>query len=106
MPSTASSTSLIAFDPLVIQRKRLALFFDYEHRFEAYVPREKRVLGYFAQPVLAGDEIVAAIDLKTDRERQKLLMQKWTWIARGPRRDLRRRIEEELNRFERFQLAR
>ena len=94
------------FDPLVIQRKRLALFFDYEHRFEAYVPREKRVLGYFAQPVLAGDEIVAAIDLKTDRERQKLLMQKWTWIARGPRRDLRRRIEEELNRFERFQLAR
>ena len=94
------------FDPLVIQRKRLALFFDYEHRFEAYVPPEKRVLGYFAQPVLAGDEIVAAIDLKTDRERQKLLMRKWTWIARGPRRDLRRRIEEELNRFEQFQLAR
>jgi len=55
------------FDPLVIQRKRLATFFDYEHRFEAYVPKEKRMFGYFAQPVLAGDEIVAVLDLKTDR---------------------------------------
>ena len=33
------------FDPLVIQRKRLALFFGYEHRFEAYVPKEKRKFG-------------------------------------------------------------
>ena len=43
------------------------LFFGYEHRFEAYVPKEKRVFGYFALPVLVGDEIVAALDLKTDR---------------------------------------
>ena len=39
------------------------------------------MFGYFALPVLVGDEIVAAIDLKTDRERRKLLMQKWTWVA-------------------------
>jgi uncharacterized protein YcaQ len=94
------------FDPLVIQRKRLALFFGYEHRFEAYVPKEKRVFGYFAQPVLVGDEIVAVLDLKTDREKQKLLMQKWTWLAKGGRAGLRRQIEEALHRFERFQLAR
>ena len=93
------------FDPLVIQRKRLALFFGYEHRFEAYVPKEKRVYGYFSQPVLVGDEIVAVLDLKTDRERGKLLVQKWTWIARGDRAARRRRIEDELQRFERFQLA-
>jgi uncharacterized protein len=94
------------FDPLVIQRKRLALFFGYEHRFEAYVPKEKRMFGYFAQPVLAGDEIVAVLDLKTDRERQKLLVQKWTWLAKGGRAGLRKQIEEALHRFERFQLAR
>src|SRR6476661_1536185 len=70
------------FDPLVIQRKRLASFFGYEHRFEAYVPKEKRVFGYFAQPVLVGDEIVAVLDLKTDRERGKLLLRKWTWLAK------------------------
>ncbi|TMJ01569.1 MAG: winged helix-turn-helix domain-containing protein [Alphaproteobacteria bacterium] len=94
------------FDPLVIQRRRLADFFGYAHRFEAYLPKEKRVLGYFAQPVLLGDEIVAVLDLKTDRERQKLLVQKWTWIGKGPRASRKRLIEEALHRFERFQLAR
>ena len=93
------------FDPLVIQRKRLALFFGYEHRFEAYVPKEKRVYGYFSQPVLIGDEIVAVLDLKTDRERHKLLVQKWTWIAKDARVARRKQIEEALHRFERFQLA-
>jgi uncharacterized protein len=100
---------LSPFDPLIIQRKRTELFFGYGHRFEAYVPKEKRQFGYFALPVLAGDDIVAAIDLKTDRRKRKLLMQKWSWVgagsARGGRRDLKRRIEEELHRFERFQLA-
>jgi uncharacterized protein len=100
---------LSPFDPLVIQRKRTELFFGYGHRFEAYVPKEKRLFGYFALPVLAGDDIVAAIDLKTDRKNRKLLMQKWNWVGsgapRGARKDLKRRIEEELHRFERFQLA-
>ncbi len=94
------------FDPLVIQRKRLAAFFDYDHRFEAYVPRDKRTFGYFAQPVLVGDEIVAVLDLKTDRTRGKLLMQKWTWLREGARAPLKKQIEEALHRFERFQLAR
>jgi uncharacterized protein len=99
---------LSPFDPLIIQRKRTELFFGYGHRFEAYVPKQKRLFGYFALPVLVGDEIVAAIDLKTDRQNRKLLMQKWSWVgkaARGPRKDFKRRIEEELDRFERFQLA-
>jgi uncharacterized protein YcaQ len=96
---------LSPFDPLVHQRKRLQLFFDYEHRFEAYVPKEKRKFGYFAQPVLIGDEIVAAVDLKSDRERQKLLLQQWTWIGKRSR-SRKQQIEEALHRFERFQLAR
>lgn len=97
---------LSPFDPLVIQRKRLKLFFDYDHVFEAYVPQEKRVYGYFALPVLIGDEIVAAIDLKADREQEKLLIQRWTWIAAGARKENKRRVENALHRFEHFQLAR
>jgi uncharacterized protein YcaQ len=100
---------LSPFDPLIIQRKRTELFFDYGHRFEAYVPKEKRVLGYFALPVLVGDNIVAALDLKTDRKSRKLLLQKWNWVgpaaAKGAHKELKRRIEEELERFERFQLG-
>ncbi len=97
---------LSPFDPLINQRKRLHLFFDYEHRFEAYVPKEKRRFGYFALPVLVGDEIVALVDLKTDREQQKLLLQQWTWLGKSSRRSHKKRIEEALHRFERFQLAR
>ncbi len=96
---------LSPFDPLIIQRNRLKQFFDYEHRFEAYVPKEKRVYGYFALPVLVDDEIVAAIDLKTDRQRQKLIVQKWSWVGSGAPHAHKKRIEEELHRFERFQLA-
>jgi uncharacterized protein YcaQ len=95
---------LSPFDPLVIQRKRLNLFFGYMHRFEAYVPKHKRVFGYFALPVLVGDRVVAAIDLKADRANAKLLLQKWTWLD-GADHSLQRRIEDELHRFERFQLA-
>ncbi len=95
---------LSPFDPLIIQRKRLKLFFDYDHVFEAYVPREKRVLGYFALPVLFGDAIVAAIDLKADREKKALLVQQWTWVGDGSAASHKARIEEELHRFERFQL--
>ena len=97
---------LSPFDPLINQRKRLLLFFDYEHRFEAYVPKEKRRFGYFALPVLVGDDIVALVDLKTDREQQKLLLQQWTWLGKSSRRSHKKRIEEALHRFERFQLAR
>ena len=102
---------LSPFDPLIIQRKRTELIFGYSHKFEAYVPKAKRVFGYFALPVLVDDEIVAALDLKTDRQNKKLLMQKWNWVGSGKktkgesRKALKRRIEEELDRFETFQLA-
>jgi uncharacterized protein len=94
---------LSPFDPLVIQRKRLKLFFGYDHVFEAYVPAAKRRYGYFALPVLLGDRIVAAVDLKTDRAAGKLLQQQWTWLEEVGAEE-RLAIETELGRFERFQL--
>jgi uncharacterized protein len=96
---------LSPFDPVIIQRKRLRLFFDYEYRFEAYVPKDKRVFGYFVCPVLVGDRIVAALDLKTDRQRQQLLVQRWHWVGRGESRAHRQQIHAALHRFERFQLG-
>ena len=95
---------LSPFDPLIIQRKRLKLFFDYDHVFEAYLPAAKRQFGYFTLPVLMGDRIVAILDLKTDRVAGKVLIQQRTDLvdvgAEG-----RAAIEEALGRFERFQLG-
>ena len=69
----------------------------------------RRLAFWHYRGVLAGDDIVAAIDLKTDRKAGELLVQKWSWVGRaagrGARKDLKRRIEQELHRFERFQLA-
>lgn len=94
---------LSPFDPLIIQRKRLKLIFDYEHLFEAYLPAAKRRYGYFALPVLIDDRVVAAVDLKTDRQAGRLLVQKWTWIEE-PGQEAKAAIDAELGRFERFQL--
>lgn len=109
MPAQAPDEELVhilsPFDPLIIQRKRLKLFFGYDHLFEAYLPKEKRVFGYFALPVLVGDRIVAALDLKTDRAAGKLLIQQWSWIDGQGTPELKARIEGELGRFERFQLG-
>jgi uncharacterized protein YcaQ len=96
---------LSPFDPLIIQRKRLRLFFDYDYRFEAYVPRHKRVFGYFCCSVLIGDRIVASLDLKAERTQQKLLVQRWNWTGRGKSRAHQQQVESALHRFEQFQLC-
>lgn len=96
---------LSPFDPLIIQRKRLKLFFGYAHAFEAYLPKEKRIFGYFGLPVLIDDAVVAVLDLKTDRQAGKLLIQQWTWLEGQESAERKARIEAALERFERFQLA-
>jgi hypothetical protein len=96
---------LSPFDPLIIQRARLHAFFEYEHRFEAYLPKEKRLFGYFTLPVLVGGQIVALLDLKTERDQRRLAINKWTWLGKHESARRRRAIEEALHRFEQFQLG-
>ena len=54
--------------------------------------------------MLQGDSIVAALDLKTDRAGQRLLIQQWTALedvgAEG-----KAAIDTALHNFERFQLG-
>jgi uncharacterized protein len=103
-PASANRVHILSpFDPLIIQRKRLKLMFGYDHIFEAYVPAAKRQYGYFAMPVLVDDKVVAAVDLKTDRQAGKLLVQKWTWLEDAGV-EAKTAIDLELGRFERFQL--
>lgn len=96
---------LSPFDPLIIQRKRTSAIFGYDHLFEAYVPKAKRKYGYFSLPVLVGEEIVAALDLKTDRAARKVLIQNWTWMRPDESGRLKGIVEEALGRFEAFQLG-
>jgi hypothetical protein len=51
-----------------------------------------------------GDRFEAIVDLKTDRAARRLVVQSWHWLGNASK-SLRLRIEDELHRFETFQLA-
>lgn len=55
-------TLLSPFDSLIWDRKRTRRLFGFEHSLEAYVPREKRVHGYFTMPLLAGGKLIGRVD--------------------------------------------
>ena len=49
---------LAPFDPVVWDRRRFARLWGWEYRFEAYTPVPKRVLGYYAMPLLWRDRVI------------------------------------------------
>ena len=52
------------FDPLVWDRRRLALVWDWQYRFEAYTPLPKRRFGYYAMPIFFRDQPVGWVNLR------------------------------------------
>jgi uncharacterized protein len=59
-------TLLSPFDSLVWDRKRTQRMFGFEHSLEAYVPKHKRVHGYFTMPLLADGRLVGRVDPARD----------------------------------------
>ena len=49
---------LAPFDPVVWDRRRFEQFWRWPYRFEAYTPAPKRLLGYYALPLLWRDQVV------------------------------------------------
>ncbi|MCW5252791.1 MULTISPECIES: winged helix-turn-helix domain-containing protein [unclassified Streptomyces] len=75
------TTLLSPFDSLVWERARTERIFGFTHRLEAYVPKQKRVHGYFAMPVLAGGRLVGRVD--PAREGRTLVVKQITLDGAG-----------------------
>jgi uncharacterized protein YcaQ len=69
MPSPAAQPPrLIApLDPIVYDRRVTEALWDFDYRWEVYVPPLKRVRGYYALPLLHGERFIGHADVKADR---------------------------------------
>jgi uncharacterized protein YcaQ len=54
---------LAPFDPVVHDRDRFELLWNWTYRFEAYTPAQKRKLGYYALPLLWRDRVIGWTNL-------------------------------------------
>ena len=73
-------TLLSPFDSLIWDRKRTRRMFGFDHSLEAYVPRHKRVHGYFTMPLLAGGRLAGRVDPGRDG---RTLVARKVWMERA-----------------------
>lgn len=94
---------LSPFDPALRDRTRAQRLFGFDYRIEIFVPAARRKYGYYVFPLLEGERIVGRIDMKAERDSDRLHVTalwpekgvRWT----GPRQT---RLEAELTRAARF----
>lgn len=95
---------LAPFDPVVWDRRRFELLWEWRYRFEAYTPLAKRKLGYYALPLLWRDRVIGWGNVSVKAGVMAVAL---GYVAgRPPRgRDFARELEAEIERMRVFLAA-
>jgi uncharacterized protein YcaQ len=92
---------LAPFDPIVWDRGRFELLWDWAYRFEAYTPVKKRKLGYYALPLLFRDRVIGWGNLAYAEK--NLTVELGFVSGKAPReRTFKRELEREIEHMRRF----
>jgi uncharacterized protein YcaQ len=92
---------LAPFDPIVHDRTRFELLWNWTYRFEAYTPAPKRKLGYYALPLLWRDRVIGWTNLTV--KNGALLADPGYVHSRPPKdRAFQRELDAELDRIRFF----
>jgi uncharacterized protein len=94
---------LSPFDPILRDRRRTQRLFDFDYRFEAFVPEAQRRHGYYVLPLLEGERLVGRLDPKFRRD-DGVLAVRQLWWEPGVRPGKARRagLERALDRLARL----
>jgi uncharacterized protein len=83
-PPTARARFLPPLDNLLHDRGRLLDLFGFDYTWEVYTPAARRRYGYYAMPILLGDQLIGRIDPQLDREHNRLVVNA-LYLERGVR---------------------
>jgi uncharacterized protein YcaQ len=78
-----ATTVLSPFDPVCWNRDRTSRIFGFDYKIEIYVPEPKRQFGYYSLPLLHNGDLIARLDLKSNRQENTLQVKSaWAEDAR------------------------
>lgn len=99
---TQETVRLLApFDPVVHDRARFELLWNWVYRFEAYTPVVKRKLGYYAMPLLWRDHVIGWANLSVKNANLEVDLR---YVSSEPPRDrtFKRELDAEIDRIREF----
>jgi len=88
------------FDPAIRDRIRLKKIFDFDYKIEIFVPKEKRIWGYYVYPLLEGNKFIGRIELQANRKENQLnVVNFWQEDDIIWNRERDKKLNEELSSF-------